>query len=68
MRSVGDKRARTVEQGAGEIEPLLDIDRARRRLERDAHILGNRHEEIIEDLKPHWIGVGSRRALTPEGR
>ena len=48
-----------VEQRAGEIEPLLDVDRIGGVLQRDAHLLGDRHEEIVEDLEHHRIGLGA---------
>ena len=50
-----------VEQRAGEIEPLLDVDRGRGRLQRDAHLLGDRHEQVVEDLEPDRVDVGADR-------
>ena len=47
-----------VEQGAGEIEPLLDVDRGRGVLQRDAHLLGDRHEQVVEHLE-HRTGSTS---------
>ena len=58
MRRVGDQRAGRVEQGAGEIEPLLDVDRRCGRLERDPHFLGDRHEEVVEDFKSDRVDFG----------
>ena len=68
MRGVGDQRARRVEQGAGKIEPLLDIDRSCGRLQRDAHFLGDRHEQIAENLEHHRVGVGADRLAMLGGR
>ena len=57
MRRVGDQAAARVEDGAGEIEPLLDIDRARGVLQRIAHLLGDRHEQIVEHFEHDGIGM-----------
>src|SRR5258708_30017181 len=57
MRSIGDERALLVEDRAGKIEPLLDIDARCRRLERDSHFLGNRHEEIVENFEANRIDI-----------
>ena len=56
---IGDQRPPGVEQGAGEIEPLLDVDRHRGRLQRDPHLLGDRHEEVVEDFQPHRVDRGA---------
>ena len=50
-----------IEDGTGEIEPFLDVDAGRGRLKRDAHFLGDRHEQIVEDLEPDGIDVGTDR-------
>ena len=63
VRRIGDKRAGTVEDGAGKIQPLLDVDRIGGVLERHAHLLGNRHEQIVEDLQHHRIGFSSKGRL-----
>ena len=46
-----------VEHRAGEIQPLLDVDRIGGVLQRHAHLLGDRHEEVVEDLQHHRIGA-----------
>ena len=51
VRRVGDEAALGVEHRAGEIEPLLDVDGIGGVLQRHAHLLGDRHEEIVEDLQ-----------------
>ena len=61
VRRVGDQRAVAVEQRAGEIEPLLDVDGIGGVLQRDAHLLGDRHEEVVEDLEHHRIDRWCRR-------
>ena len=59
VRGVGDQRAVVGEHGAGEVEPLLDVDRIGGVLQGDAHLLGDRHEEVVEHLEHHRIGVGA---------
>ena len=54
-----------VEQRAGEIEPLLDVDRIGGVLQPQAHLLGDRHEEVVEDLQHHRIDGGADRAALP---
>ncbi len=69
MRRVGDKRSGAVEQRAGKIQPLLDIHRIGGVLQRHAHLLGDRHEEIVEHFQHHRIDAGAdRRAGTPRLR
>ena len=45
VRRVGDQVRVGVEQRAGEIEPLLDVDRARGLAQHGAHLLGDVHEQ-----------------------
>ena len=59
VRRVGDERAFAGKHRAGEIEPLLDVHRIGRVLQRDAHLLGDRHEEIVEHFEHHRIGLGA---------
>src|SRR5262245_5614228 len=55
VRRVGDEIAFGVEEGAGEIEPLLDVDRVGGVGQTQAHLFGDRHEKVIEDLQHHRI-------------
>ena len=55
VRRVGDQLALAVEQGAAEIEPLLDVHRVRGVLQLQTHLLGDIHEQIVEDLEQHRI-------------
>ena len=48
-----------VEHRAGEVEPLLDVDRVGGVLQRHAHLLGDRHEQVVEHLQHHRIGLGA---------
>ena len=59
VRRVGDERARGVEHGAGEVEPLLDVHRLRGVAQRFAHLLGDRHEQVVEHLEQHRVGGGA---------
>ena len=52
-----------VEQRAGEVEPLLDVDRIGGVLQRHAHLLGDRHEEVVEHLEHHRVERGADRGL-----
>jgi hypothetical protein len=63
MRGIGDKLALGIEERAGEIETLLDVHRIGGLFERDAHLLGNRHEQIVENFQHHRIGPGSDRGF-----
>ena len=56
MRGVGDQAAVGVEDRAGEVEPLLDVDRVRGGLQAHAHLFGHRHEQVVEDLQHHRVG------------
>ena len=61
MRRVGDQPAFGVEERAGEVEPLLDVHGIGGVLERHAHLLGDRHEEIVEHLEHDRVALGAHR-------
>ena len=48
-----------VEQRAGEVEPLLDVDRVGGVLQLQAHLLGDRHEQVVEHLEHHRVDRGA---------
>jgi hypothetical protein len=48
VRGVRHQAPLMVEKGAREIEPLLDVDTGSCSLERDSHLLGDRHESVTE--------------------
>ena len=54
-----------VEHRAGKVEPLLDVHRIGGVLQRHAHLLGDRHEEVVEHLQHHRVGLGAERCLAP---
>ena len=55
---------RGVEQRAREVEPLLDVHRVGGVLQPQAHLLGDVHEQVVEDLQHHRVGRRCRwRAL-----
>ena len=58
VRGVHDQVAAGREQGATEVQPLLDVDARGRVPQRYAHLLGNAHEVVVEDLQHHGVGVG----------
>jgi hypothetical protein len=63
MRRVGHERAVGGKHRAGEVEPLLDVHRVSRVLQRHAHLLGDGHEEVVEHFQHHRIGPGADGAL-----
>ena len=66
VRRVGDQRGVGGEDRAGEVEPLLDVHRIGGVLQRHAHLLGDRHEQVVEHLEHDRIGLGADRALPLE--
>jgi hypothetical protein len=67
VRGVGDQVSIAVEQGAGEVQPLLDVDRIGGVLQGETHLLGHGHEEVVEHLQHHRIGLGPDRAAGRQG-
>ena len=63
MRRVGNQMARRIEQRAAEVEPLLDVHRIRRVLQLQPHLLGDVHEEVVEELQQHGVGRSAHRAM-----
>lgn len=59
VRCVGDQVAVRVEEGAGEVEPLLDVDGVGGVLQAHAHLLGDGHEEVVEDLQHDRVDPGA---------
>ena len=55
MRGVGDELPVAIEDGAGEVEALLDVDRARGVLQRVAHLLGDGGEAFVEHFEQHGV-------------
>ena len=68
VRCIRDEAGGGVEQRAREIEPLLDVHRARGLLQHDAHLLGDVHVEPVEDFEMHrvrTVGIGRGRPGDP---
>ena len=63
VRRVGDQVAGGVEQRAREVEPLLDVHRVRGGLQLQPHLLGDVHEQVVEDFEADRVddGAGSER-------
>src|SRR6476659_149098 len=59
VRRIRHQPALGIENGAGEIQPLLDVYGRCRILQLRAHLLGDRHEQIGEYLQQYWIGFGA---------
>ena len=66
VRRVRHQRAVMREHRAGEVEPLLDVDRIGGVLQRDAHLLGDRHEQVVEHFEHDRIGLGADRGRALE--
>src|SRR5690606_15713413 len=65
---VGDQVAVGVEEGAGEVEPFLDVHRLGGGLQPGAHLLGDGHEQVVEDLQPDRVHLGAAAWLRAGGR
>ncbi len=66
VRRIGDQRAVGGKHRAGEVEPLLDVDRVGGVLQRHAHLLGDRHEQVVEHLQHHRIGLRADGVLADQ--
>ena len=62
VRRIDDQIALRREDRATEIEPLLHVHAHRRIAERDAHLLGDGREVVVEDLQEDRIGRRLRSA------
>jgi hypothetical protein len=60
MGRVGHEIAPGIEERAGEIEPFLDVHGIGRVLQRRAHLFGDVHEEVVEHLEHHRVGIGAQ--------
>ncbi len=63
VRCVGDQFAVGVEERATEVESLLDVHRVGGVLQPQPHLLGDVHEQVVEDLEHHRVGLGADRML-----
>ncbi len=57
MRRIGHQRALGVEDRAAKIQPLLDVHAHRGVLQHRTGLLGDVHEQIVEQLQQHRIGT-----------
>ncbi len=67
VRGVGDQATARIEQRARVVEALADVDRLRRRLQHLAHLLGDVHEQVVEDLDARRVGGGGGRRAAAAG-
>ena len=58
--ALATRPAIAVEYRAGEVEPLLDVHRARGLAQHHAHLLGHVHEEPVEHFEPQRVGAEIR--------
>ena len=68
MRRIGVSAPCASKQGAGEIQPFLDVDRCGGGLQHHAHFLGDGHKRLLKISEPHRIDPGSGGALASAGR
>ena len=59
VRRVGHQIAFRIKDRAGEIEALFNVDRVAGVGQCDTHLLGNRHEQIVENFEQHWVSCGA---------
>jgi hypothetical protein len=57
VRSVGDQLAARFEERTRKIQPLLDVYRVGSVLQSQPYLLGDTHEQIVEHLEHHRIGL-----------
>ena len=70
VRCLGDHAPVVVKDGAREIAPLFDVGRVGGALQRRAHLLGDRGEQVLEHFEADRINHGSRPGygIRPLGR
>ena len=61
---IGHQIAVRVEHRAGEIEPLLDVHRVGRVAQHHPGLLCHRHEQVVEHLEHHGVGLGADGGLS----
>src|SRR5579872_275514 len=54
VRRLGDHAPTPVEDGAGVVAALLDVDGIGGASQDDSHLLGDSGEEVLEDFEPEW--------------
>ena len=59
VRRVRHEIALGIKDRTGEIESLLDVDRIARVRKRHAHLLCNRHEQVVEHFEQYRVGRGA---------
>ncbi len=67
MGCIGDQHAIGVEDRAGKIEPFFDVHGIGRVLQGDTHLLGNRHEQIVEHFQHNRITIRTNRKTALHG-
>ena len=50
MRCIGNQVALRVKKRAAKVQALFDVDRVRRILQLQAHLLGNVHKQVVKHL------------------
>ncbi len=69
VRGVGHEVSVRVEERAGKVQAFLDVDGLGGGLEAGAHLFGDGHEEVVEDLEKNRVGfcieIGTLRNRHP---
>lgn len=63
VRCIGNQMPFSAEQSAREIQTLFDVDGVGCILQLQAHLFGNVHEQVIENLQQHRVDRGARSVL-----
>jgi hypothetical protein len=58
MGGIGHQLSLLVEDGAGEIQSLFDVDGVAGVLQSQAHFVGHGAEKVVEDFQQHGVGRG----------
>lgn len=67
VRGVGHQVPVRVEEGAGEVQPFLDVDGLGGGLQAGAHLFGDGHEEVVEDLQQDRVDLRVRLGPLRDG-
>ena len=59
MRRIGHQAPFRIKHRTGKIQPLFDVHGIGGVLQRHAHLLGDGHEQIVENLQQHGVGLGA---------
>ena len=67
MRRVRNQVPSSIKKRAREVQPFFDVHRLRRILQSIAHLLSDRHKQVIENFKHDWVSFGANDPLRHSG-